>query len=152
MHFKIDPEFRDRNRPHTVEERRALSIIIEGEGCHADALTVAKINGHHFLADGHTTLEICKEKGLKHTAPRVIVFPDRQSVLDWIDRRQRSRRNLTLEEMQLKRAARIGRVAEARQEGQSTRAIAEAEGGVVEAEAGGGDESSHGQFPFSVNT
>lgn len=124
MKFELDDEFRMRNRRQTDKERTTLGILIEMEGCLQDSLTVAQIGPKLLLCDGYTTLSICEEKGIKPTAPRLIPFPDRQSVLEWIDRRADGRRNLTEKDV----AERKERIAKAKGEGMSTRAIAAQEG------------------------
>lgn len=128
MPFKLDDEFRIRNRKHTKQERFNLERIIEEEGCADGALTVALIGTEKILCDGYTSLAICQEKGITPTEARYLPFKDRAAVLEWIDRRQRSRRNLTAEEMEARRVERTPRVVAAHVEGQSTRAIADKEG------------------------
>lgn len=128
MNFKLDEEFRQRNRTHNKQERLGLEHKIEEEGCIADALTVGIINGERLLVDGYTTKDICEAKGKKLTDPRCIVFKDRAAALEWIDARQKGRRNLTAEEMAENRSERIDRVVGARVNGQSVRTIAEEEG------------------------
>lgn len=125
--FSLDDEFRLRNRKHTDQERSNLALIIEEEGCKLDALTVARIGDLNYLCDGYTTLGICEEKGVRLTAPRVVPFSDRKAVLEWIDRVQEGRRNLSPEEIALRAEKRRQRVAAARADGKSTRAIAEKE-------------------------
>jgi transposase len=126
--FQLDDEFRGRNRTHTEQERMNLGILLEMEGCLPDALTVASIGSERFLIDGYTTLALCTERGVKPTKPRLIVFPNRGLVLEWIDRRQRARRNLSPEEMVQRREERRDRVVDAKDRGESNRVIAEREG------------------------
>lgn len=130
MDFIIDPEFKARNRPHTKAEREVLEKLIDRDGCADGALTVSQIEGdpEKRLIDGHSTHEICTAKKLPMTEPRLLLFPDRASVLDWIDKKQFGRRNLTPKELQARHKARIKRVAKARRQGKSTRTIAKEEG------------------------
>jgi hypothetical protein len=128
MGFKIDPEFKARHRKLTPDEYSRLSIKIELEGCQPGALAVGVVGSEKYLIDGHNTLSICKEKGLKWTEPRFMTFPNRESILEWIDDHQRARRNLSPEDLAAMAARRRERVVEARDEGKSTRAIAEQEG------------------------
>src|SRR5262245_16895828 len=124
MKFRLDDEFRQRNRKHTQQERDNLRILIEMEGCKSDSLTVANVGPELILCDGYTTLAICEEMGIKPTAPRVIPFPDRQSVLEWIDRVQEGRRNLTPDQIAEKAAKRRERVSEGRADGKSLQTLA----------------------------
>jgi hypothetical protein len=126
--FQLDDEFRNRNRKMTALERKNLGDILQKEGCLKDALTVGQIGHDKFLIDGYNTLELCQERGVQPTEPRKVYFKDRQGVLDWIDRRQRSRRNLTTKQMAQRKAERVDRVVEGRQEGKSIRTLAEEEG------------------------
>jgi hypothetical protein len=129
MTFKLDDEFKARNRPHTRQERIDLTELIKAEGCIEDALTVAIIDdGEHILCDGYTTHGICEELSISIPKPRYINLPSRDAVLAWIDKRQKGRRNLTAEEMAEDRSKRIPRVVEAKANGQSTREIAAIEG------------------------
>jgi len=128
MAFKIDQEFRNANRRLTTQEYSNLHLSIQrdGGGC-PGSIIVALIDGETILIDGHNTYDICTE--LKYKIPDELVIPmdSREDVLEWIHNRQRSRRNLSVEDMKMKRAERLPRVIEARQDGQSIRAIAEQE-------------------------
>jgi hypothetical protein len=128
LSFNLDDEFRLRNRRHTEQERDYLRILIQMEGCKQDALTVASIGDEFLLCDGYTTFAICEQNGFEPTSPRVIPFPDRQSVLAWIDVVSAGRRNLTAEELAALKQKRLERVAAAHADGLSNRAIAEQEG------------------------
>lgn len=127
MEYRIDPEFRNAQRKHTKQERENLEVKIQNEGCNDGALTVGSIGPQNelILVDGHHTHDICEKHGIPKCKPRVILFKDREEALDWIHTHQRSRRNLSVEEMVAKRQERIAQVAEMRQEGKSTRQIAE---------------------------
>lgn len=130
MAFKIDPEFKALNRKLTTLEYTNLAMVIESEGGpRADSIIVALIGGKDkILLDGHNTYDICQSNGYKLPAEKLIPFDDRESALDYMHRLQRSRRNLSVEEMQARRAERIPRVVEARVDGQSLRTIADQEG------------------------
>ena len=97
----LDPEFKARNRKQTPQERSNLLLMIEQYGVRDGALVCAKITGDDklYLIDGYNTLQICEEQGIKAPEPLVHLFDSRQEVLEWIDRNQRARRNLTAEEM-----------------------------------------------------
>lgn len=130
MDFIIDPEFKARNRPHTKAEREVLEKLIDRDGCADGALTVSQIEGdpEKRLIDGHSTHEICTAKKLPMTEPRLLLFPDRAAVLDWIDKKQFGRRNLTPAELRARHKARIKRVKKARSHGKTVRQIAKDEG------------------------
>jgi hypothetical protein len=125
--FALDDEFRLRNRSLTKQERSNLERLIEQEQCADGALTVALIGNEKILCDGYNTLAICQEQGVAPSEPRYLPFKDRAAVLEWMDLRQRARRNLTPEQMAENRTERIERVVEARTDGKSIRTIAEEE-------------------------
>ncbi len=125
MSFKLDDEFRDKNRRHTSQERKTLERLIAKHGCAPGALTVAVIGAARLLCDGYTTNAICEEQGLPTTPPVEIAFATREEVLQWIHDRQRARRNLTPEQMAENRALRVEEVVELRSQGMSTHEIAE---------------------------
>src|SRR5262245_14858873 len=124
--YRVDPEFRDYLPKLDAEERAELAGKIEREGVLPGSIVVGDVSGDFILLDGHHTLEICEEKGLAPPAPVMRSFATRGEALQWVEDNQLARRNLTDKEK--RRKARIERVAKARGEGQSTRAIAEAEG------------------------
>jgi hypothetical protein len=92
MKFKIDPEFRDLLPPLTADEYRRLSAKIELET--RAELVVAVVQGERFLVDGHNTLRVCQEKGLRYTV-REVKLPTRELAIEWIVNNQLARRNLT---------------------------------------------------------
>lgn len=133
MDFIIDQEFRKRNRPQTKAERLGLKEMIDRDGCAEGALICGQVEDRPevWLIDGHNTVEICEELGKPTTAPRLLLFKDRQEILEWIDKKQEGRRNLTAEQLEERVAARRERIQAARADGQSIRSIAEDEGVAV---------------------
>ncbi len=103
MRFEIDPEFRRMIPPVTDEEKRQLEENILAEGCR-DPLVVW--NG--LLLDGHNRYDICT----RHSLPYDVVsvnLPDRGAALDWIDKNQIGRRNLTPDQLRIIRGRRYER-------------------------------------------
>ncbi len=98
VQFRIDPEFKALLPRQTDEELALLREMIETDGCAPGALTVADILGEKLLIDGHTTFEICKEKRLPLSEPRVIKLASRELAKEWMWKRQLARRNLTAEQ------------------------------------------------------
>lgn len=89
-------------------ERQALEESLLEEGCR-DALVAWKTPSGRVLLDGHNRLEICTQHGLAFQVIEVDL-PSRESALDWIDRCQLGRRNLTPALVQLIRGRRYNRM------------------------------------------
>ena len=87
----IDPEFQPLFPPLRPEEYGQLEESLVREGCR-DPLAVWA--GHNILLDGHHRYEICTRLGIPFGVLG-IELPDREAALDWIDRNQLGRRNLT---------------------------------------------------------
>lgn len=96
----IDDEFQARHRELTNEERQELMIQVERFGFR-EPLVVWQ--HHNILLDGHNRFDIwhTNYNGDDDHAPEVVeyAFPDREAALEWIDKNQRARRNLTSNEM-----------------------------------------------------
>lgn len=96
----IDDEFQERHRSLTDEERQELMIQIERFGFR-EPLVVWQ--HHNILLDGHNRFDIwhLNYNGDEDHAPEVVeyAFADREQALEWIDKNQRARRNLTSNEM-----------------------------------------------------
>lgn len=89
--IKIDPEFKAQLFPLSADERAALEASILAEGCR-DALVVWE--EELILLDGHNRYEICEEHDIAYETVH-LTLPDREAAMDWIDRNQIGRRNLT---------------------------------------------------------
>jgi hypothetical protein len=127
--FQIDAEFRDLFRPLTVRERRELTKLIARDGPKDHSLVVGVFpDGTRILLDGHNTNAVCHELRIPLPRIREIKIGSRAEAVEWIIRNQGARRNLAAKVLARLRQERIVRVAEARQEGMSTRQIGEAEG------------------------
>jgi hypothetical protein len=83
-------------------------------------------NRQRQFLDGRNRARVCEELGIKLPTKQVSVSDE--DVENWIDSHNLHRRHLTPEEQEIKRKERIDRVSERRAAGESTRAIAEAEG------------------------
>lgn len=87
--MKIDPEFKNRIPPLSEDELQGLESSIAREGCR-DPL----VSWEGLLLDGHHRFEICERLGIEYATVSV-ELPDREAALDWIDRNQLGRRNLS---------------------------------------------------------
>jgi hypothetical protein len=108
MTLVIDPELRDHLEcvPDTVDAELERQLI-EGGGP-LDPITIWK--EANTIIDGHRRYRFCT----KHNLPfrtREMSFPDKQSVMDWMDSYQGCRRNLTPHNF----AALLGRMVSAAQ-------------------------------------
>jgi len=108
MEVVILPEIQKRLFPLRPEELQHLRESIEKEGVR-DPLVVWPKDGKLILVDGHQRYRICRELG-KNFPVVERDFADLDEVLDWVDRNQIARRNLTDEQF----AMVIGRIYERR--------------------------------------
>ena len=100
MNIKIDEEFRALIRPQTEIERKHLEDAILSDGCR-DPLVV----WDGVLIDGHNRLEVCTKHGIEYDLEEM-QFESRDEAMNWIDKNQVGRRNLTRDEF----AMIVGRV------------------------------------------
>jgi len=107
--IKIDKDFIRWIPPLKPEELEALKDSILRDGCR-DPLVVWEETG--LLLDGHNRFRICTENNIRFNV-QLKSLPDRESALDWIDRNQLGRRNLTPEQMSLLRGRRYNRLKKA---------------------------------------
>ncbi len=89
--LKIDPEIAGLICELRPEEKQQLEENIKAEGCR-DPLVVWA--GEGILLDGHNRLEICKRLEIEYQVEE-LEFASREEAMDWIDRNQLGRRNLT---------------------------------------------------------
>ncbi len=104
LKLKVNDKFQELIPPLSMEEYKQLEDNIIEEGCR-DALVVW--NG--YIVDGHNRYEICQ----MHDIPFKTVersFDSEEDVLDWIDKNQLGRRNLTPDQMRLLRGRRYNRL------------------------------------------
>jgi phage N-6-adenine-methyltransferase len=106
MNFRIDSEFERLIPPLKQEELESLKDSIIEDGCR-DPLVVWEESG--LLLDGHNRFRICTDNNISFNV-KTKSLPDRESALDWIDRNQLGRRNLTPEQMSLLRGRRYNRL------------------------------------------
>lgn len=89
MEIQIDSEFKALISPLKPEEYAQLEANIIADGCR-EALVV----WDRVLIDGHNRYAICTKHGIKFETT-AIEFSDRYAAMDWMDRNQLGRRNLT---------------------------------------------------------
>jgi DNA-directed RNA polymerase specialized sigma24 family protein len=97
--IKIDDEFRRHLLPLDTHEILFLEESIVAEGCR-EPLVVWQEQG--ILIDGHNRYEICTRMGLPFQT-REKSLPDREAVLDWMDKNQAGRRNMTAKDLEIVR-------------------------------------------------
>jgi N6-adenosine-specific RNA methylase IME4 len=89
--FKIDNEFSKYIPGLSSDEYEQLKSNIHADGCR-EPLVIWEEEG--LLVDGHNRFRICTETNVPYDLQKKS-FPDRESVLDWIDCNQLGRRNLS---------------------------------------------------------
>lgn len=107
MEIVILPEIEKRLFPLRPEEAQALRTSIEREGVREPLVVWRQQDGRLLLVDGHHRYRIAQELGLTFAVVER-QFADLEEVLDWVDRNQLGRRNLTDEQ----RAMLLGRMYE----------------------------------------
>lgn len=113
MQINIDPEFRKHLLPLDAHEILFLEESIASEGCR-ESLVIWEEES--TLIDGHNRYEICNRLGVPFTT-RTISLPDREAVLDWMDKNQAGRRNMTTRDLEIVR----GRIYNRRKKAQGGR-------------------------------
>lgn len=106
--IQVDAEFEAAMFPLVAEEYAQLEANILAEGC-LDPVKVWR----GILVDGHNRFKICTEHGLPFSSVD-LMLADRDAVLDWIDKNQLGRRNLTPDQMRMIRGRRYNREKAAR--------------------------------------
>lgn len=86
---KIDEEIKAILQPLSEEEKSLLEKNIIANGCRDPLVTW---NG--VLVDGHNRYEICTRNGIEYRTVE-IDLANRDAVIDWVERNQLGRRNLT---------------------------------------------------------
>jgi N6-adenosine-specific RNA methylase IME4 len=87
--LNIDDEIKALLQPLSAEEKAQLEENILENGCRDPLVTW---NG--ILIDGHNRYEICTRNGIEYRTVAV-ELTDREAVIDWVERNQLGRRNLT---------------------------------------------------------
>jgi hypothetical protein len=95
MDLKIDPEFQKLIPPLSDEEFAMLKRQLKQDGCR-DPL----VAWDGVILDGHNRYKICTENNVVFDVHH-IDLPDRESAMDWIDRNQIGRRNLSKDDFRL---------------------------------------------------
>lgn len=105
MKFTVDEEFSKLIPPLRAEEFEQLKENIIAEGCR-DPLVIW--GEEKLLLDGHNRLKICEENKVSYHV-QYVSLQSREDALDWIDKNQLGRRNLTPEQVSLIRGRRYNR-------------------------------------------
>ena len=87
--IQIDPEFKALIPPLAPDEYAQLEANIRAEGCR-DPLVL----WNNIIIDGHNRHEICTKHGIAFECIRK-QFDSREDAMDWMDRNQLGRRNLS---------------------------------------------------------
>lgn len=103
MSIKIDKEFKALLQPLSKEEYEQLRQNLIADGCREPLVLWGEI-----IVDGHNRFEICSTNTIPYKTVQKD-FADRQAAMDWIDKNQLGRRNLTKEQMSLIRGRRYNR-------------------------------------------
>jgi len=91
----IDKEFKSLLQPLSKEEYEQLKQNLIADGCREPIVLWGEI-----IVDGHNRFEICTNNGIPYKTVQKD-FVDRQAAMDWIDKNQLGRRNLTPDQMSL---------------------------------------------------
>jgi hypothetical protein len=100
----IDPEFQSLLQPLSEDEYALLEANILEDGCREPIVL-----WNDIIIDGHNRYSICCNQGLQFRTVNK-EFADRQAAMDWIDKNQLGRRNLTPDQMSLIRGRRYNRL------------------------------------------
>ena len=98
MELKIDPEFQNLIPPLKEEEFKQLRRNIRVDGCIHPIIVWGSV-----IIDGHNRYKICTEdpNNQIHFDVQQMDFPSREAAMDWIDRNQTGRRNLSPDDFKL---------------------------------------------------
>ena len=98
MKLQIDPEFQNLIPPLKEEEFKQLRRNIRVDGCIHPIIVWGSV-----IIDGHNRYKICTEdpNNQIHFDVQQMDFPSREAAMDWIDRNQTGRRNLSPDDFNL---------------------------------------------------
>ena len=108
----IDREFRDFIPALSGEELSLLEANLAEHGGARDPLVVWRDGDRDVLLDGHNRYAICTRLDLPYEVVPM-EFPSRESALDWVDRNQLGRRNLSKQDYKLLLGRRYNRTKKA---------------------------------------
>lgn len=111
----ILPDIEDALYPLKPDELANLESSIKDGGVR-DPLCVWDRDGEYVLVDGHHRLGIAQRLGIPYQT-RIMNFESLEAVLDWIDKNQLGRRNLTDEERSMTTGRLYRRLRDARRKG-----------------------------------
>jgi len=104
MKLNINTNFQSLLWPLTTEEKNQLTENIIKEGCR-DSIIVW--NG--TIVDGHNRYEICQENNITFTTSSMS-FDNESQVIEWIDKNQVGRRNITADQLRIIRGRTYNRL------------------------------------------
>jgi len=102
--IRVNEEFKKLIPPLSIEEYKQLERNIIIEGCR-DALVV----WDEMILDGHNRYEICTKHNIEYRV-HVMEFDTEDEALDWMDKNQLGRRNLTPDQMSMIRGRMYNRM------------------------------------------
>jgi len=105
--IRVNEEFKKLIPPLSIEEYKQLERNIIIEGCR-DALVV----WDEMILDGHNRYEICTKHNIEYRV-HVMEFDTEDEALDWMDKNQLGRRNLTPDQMSMIRGRMYNRMKKA---------------------------------------
>jgi phage N-6-adenine-methyltransferase len=100
--FSINQSFRDRIPSLSPEERKRLEENLQCDGCR-EPLCVweNQEDGELYLLDGHNRFEICTRLGIEYQVIEIDDIHSEEDALDWIDRNQIGKRNLSPDDFRI---------------------------------------------------
>ncbi len=104
MSISINPTFRNLLPRLSDEEYAALRDSLQSDGCR-DAIVL----WHNQIIDGHNRYQICQEEGIEFCTVEYD-FTDENAAMDWIDKNQIARRNLSPDDFRLAVGRRYNRM------------------------------------------
>ena len=113
-------------RPLLAHENESLEADLIAHGC-LDRLIYFKLGGVNVQGDGHHRRRLCDKHGIAYEWQEM-KFDSLEDAVKWVKEHAVGRRNLTADESQMLRKARIERVVDAKVNGESIATIAEKEG------------------------
>lgn len=100
--FSVNSVFRDRIPKLTNEEKERLEANIVKDGCREPLCTWFSLDdGVSYLLDGHNRFEICERNEIDFSVVKIQGIQSFEDALDWIDRNQIGKRNLSPDDFRI---------------------------------------------------
>lgn len=100
--FSVNDIFRDRIPKLTNEEKERLEANIVKDGCREPLCTWFSLDdGVSYLLDGHNRFEICERNEIDFSVVKIQGIQSFEDALDWIDRNQIGKRNLSPDDFRI---------------------------------------------------